>query len=380
MNKNNLIGIALLLLLLNIFFIRNNKNNYKKDTKTNNVEINKDNKNNIDNQNNQDNIGQNVNIHNIDLLRENRKNIIDFDNIEDNNLVLENDHVKFTFSNIGASIIDVELKKYKNHKGENVKLVANNSLIMSLNFKKLNINTNELHFNETISNHNSIKFKFVDVDNNSIVITYELDAENPYVIKQYIDSTDNSYLEYTFDGLLLQNEKYLADCKNKSSLNYYLEDGNFKTVNNVDSKTDKIKQDLKHCEWISYKQKFFTIGMTCNSKMNGESYIKYNKDYVNEYNSTINFIDNINTLEIKYYFGPNKLEYLQTFHKTFDKNIYLGMIGVGAFNKYIILPISRSLGIKVGAILFLILLALLIKLLLLPINYKLYEITKKRNC
>ena len=56
------------------------------------------------------------------------------------------------------------------------------------------------------------------------------------------------------------------------------------------------------------------------------------------------------------------------------------MIGVGAFNKYIILPISRSLGIKVGAILFLILLALLIKLLLLPINYKLYEITKKRNC
>ena len=374
MNKNNLIGIALLLLLLNIFFIRNNKNNDKKEVKTENVENNKNNDGNVekDEKNN-----SNISYNNIEKIREDRKNIVNLEHKEENILVLENDYIKYTFSNIGASLIDVELKKYKNHKGENVKLVADNSLIMSLNFKKLNINTTELSFNETVSNDIYLTFKFVDVDGNNIEITYELDKENPYIIKQKINSTDNSFLEYTFNGLLIQNEKYLEDCKNKSSLNYYLEDGNFKTINNVDSKVDKVKQDIKHCEWISYKQKFFTIGITSNSKMNGESYIKYNKDYINEYNSTINFTDNISDLEIKYYFGPNKLEYMQGFHKTFDKNIYLGMIGVGVFNKYIILPMSRSFGIKIGGILFLIILALLIKLLLLPINYRLYEITKK---
>jgi len=377
MNKNNLIGIALLLLLLNLFLVRMNKNNSNDNVNKNNVELNKDNDKNVSNVNVSN---DNINNENVNILREDRSKLINFDNVkndENENFILENDYVKYTFSNIGASIIDVELKNFKNHKGENVKLVENNSLVMSFNFKKFNINTNSLSFNETISNNNSITFKFTDIDNNNILITYELDVNNPYVIKQKINSTDNSFLEYTFDALLIQNEKYLDDCKNKSSLNYYLEDKNFKTINNVDSKTGKTKQDLKHCEWISYKQKFFTIGITCNSKMNGESYIKYNKDYINEYNSTVNFIDNIGDLEIKYYFGPNKIDYLNGFHKTFDKNIYLGMIGVGAFNKYIILPLSNTIGLKIGAILFLILLVILIKLLLLPINYKLFEITKK---
>lgn len=373
MNKNQLIGIALLLLLLNIFFIRMNKNNNDNNVKKNNVEINKD--------NNKENVTNlNVNNENSDILRKDRAKLINFEDIKNSkneNLILENDFIKYKFSNIGASIIDVELKNYKNHKGQNVKLVENNSLIMSFNFKKFNINTNTLYFNETISDNNSLTFKFTDIDNNNILITYELDENNPYIIKQKINSTDNSFLEYTFNALLIQNEKYLDDCKNKASLNYYLEDKNFKTINNVDSKTDKTKQDLKHCEWISYKQKFFTIGMTSNSKMNGKSYIKYNKDYVNEYNSTVNLIDNIENLEIKYYFGPNELEYLKGFHKTFEKNIYLGMIGVGSFNKYIILPMAKTIGKKCGAILFLILLVLLIKLLLLPINYRLFEITKK---
>ena len=349
--------------------MRVNKNNNDNNVKKNDIET-------IDNNKNSSDV--NVHNNNIDTLREDKSKLISFTNDDKNEkLILENDYIKYTFSNIGASIIDVELKKFKNYKGENVKLVENNSLIMSFNFKKLNINTNTLSFNETISNDNSLTFKFTDVDNNNVLITYELDENNPYIIKQKVKSTDNSFLEYIFNALLIQNEKYLNDCKNKSSLNYYLEDNNFKTINNVDSKTDKIKQDLKHCEWISYKQKFFTIGMTSNSKMNGESYIKYNKDYVNEYNSTVNLIDNLENLEIKYYFGPNKLEYLKGFHKTFDKNIYLGMIGVGAFNKYIILPMSKTIGLKCGAILFLILLVLLIKILLLPINYRLFEITKK---
>ena len=109
MNKNQLIGIALLLLLLNIFFIRMNKNNNDNNAKKNNIEINKDN-------NNKENVNNlNVNNENSNILREDKAKLINFEDIKNcknENLILENDFIKYTFSNIGASIIDVELKNY----------------------------------------------------------------------------------------------------------------------------------------------------------------------------------------------------------------------------------------------------------------------------
>ena len=382
MNKNQMIGIALLLLLLNIFFVRINKDN-NENIKKDNIEINKtENKNESDNKNENDIVEKaSTNRDTADNLRADKAKALnlknDYDDVNNENFILENDYIKYTFSNIGASIVDVELKKFKNHKGQNVKLVENNSLIMAFDFRRFNINTNKLSFNETISNDKSITFKFTDIDDHNIIITYELDENNPYVIKQNVKSSDNNFVDYKFNALLIQNEKYLEDCKNKASLNYYQENKDFKTINNVDLKTNKTKQDIKHCEWISYKQKFFTIGMTCDTLMNGETYIKYNKDYVDEYDSSVTFTDNVDNIQLKYYFGPNELKYFYTFHNTFDKNIYLGMIGVGSFNKYIILPMAKTIGKKCGAVLFLILLVLLIKLLLLPINYKLFVITKK---
>ena len=382
MNKNNLIGIALLLLLLNIFFIRVNKDkseNIKKD----NIEINK-----TENKNENDNKNENGNVEKVSISRDTADNLRadkakvlnlnnDYDDVNNEKFILENDYIKYTFSNIGASIIDVELKKFKNHKGQNVKLVEDNSLIMAFDFRRFNINTNKLSFNETTYNDKSITFKFTDIDDHNIIITYELDENNPYVIKQNVKSSDNNFVDYKFNALLIQNEKYIEDCKNKASLNYYQENKDFKTINNVDQKTNKTKQDIKHCEWISYKQKFFTIGMACDTLMNGETYIKYNKDYVNEYDSSVTFTDNVDNIQLKYYFGPNELKYFYTFHNTFDKNIYLGMFGVRTFNKYIILPISKSLGSKCGGVLFLVLLAIIIQLLTLPLNYRQFEVTEK---
>lgn len=382
MNKNQMIGIALLLLLLNIFFVRINKDN-NENVKKDNIEINKtENKNESDNKNENDIVEKvSTNRDTADNLRADKAKALnlnnDYDDVNNENFILENDYIKYTFSNIGASIIDVELKKFKNHKGQNVKLVENNSLIMAFDFRRFNINTNKLSFNETISNDKSITFKFTDIDDHNIIITYELDENNPYVIKQNVKSSDNNFVDYKFNALLIQNEKYLEDCKNKASLNYYQENKDFKTINNVDLKTNKTKQDIKHCEWISYKQKFFTIGMTCDTPMNGETYIKYNKDYVNEYDSSVTFTDNVDDIQLKYYFGPNELKYFYTFHNTFDKNIYLGMFGVRTFNKYIILPISKSLGSKCGGVLFLVLLAILIQLLTLPLNYRQFEVTEK---
>jgi len=382
MNKNNIIGIALLLLLLNIFFVRINKDN-SDNIKKDNIEINKtENKNESDNKNENDNVEKaSTNRDTADNLRADKAKALnlknDYDDVNNENFILENDYIKYTFSNIGASIVDVELKKFKNHKGQNVKLVENNSLIMAFDFRRFNINTNKLSFNETISNDKSITFKFTDIDDHNIIITYELDENNPYVIKQNVKSSDNNFVDYKFNALLIQNEKYLEDCKNKASLNYYQENKDFKTINNVDLKTNKTKQDIKHCEWISYKQKFFTIGMTCDTLMNGETYIKYNKDYVNEYDSSVTFTDNVDNIQLKYYFGPNELKYFYTFHNTFDKNIYLGMFGVRTFNKYIILPISKSLGSKCGGVLFLVLLAILIQLLTLPLNYRQFEVAEK---
>ena len=384
MNKNNLIGIALLVLLFNLFFVRNVKNSNNSNENVNKIEVSKNN-NNIEN-NNINNIPNNTGYStgSLEYLRsEKNKNINNNENDENSNnntyCKLENDYVKYIFSTLGASIVDVELKNYKNHNGENVKLVDKYNLLMNLNFKNLSLNTSLLNFNELVYDNKSIEFKFVDSNGNEITIIYELDKDNPYVLNQKINCKDCNFIQFTFDTLLIQNEKYIKDCRNKSSLNYYTEDKKIHNIANInDLKTNKTSENIQHCEWINYKQKFFSIGFTSNCKMNGDVYAKYNDKYVNEYNSTVDFINNDNkNIEIKYYFGPNDLNYLKSFHKTFDQNIYLGIIGVNSFNRYILLPLSNTIGVKIGAILFLILLVIIINLIILPVKYKSYEGTKK---
>ena len=63
---------------------------------------------------------------------------------------LENDEIKVVFSNIGARIVSVELKNYKNYQKKNVTLLTpeSSSIFFTIERKdKTKINTKDLLFN-----------------------------------------------------------------------------------------------------------------------------------------------------------------------------------------------------------------------------------------
>lgn len=286
-------------------------------------------------------------------------------------IVLENDEIIAHFSLNGGCISKVVLKKYKNHRGENVVLVDRKNII---NFELVNlgINTYDLKFLANKLSDSELEFSLID-ENHNIVILYKLGVENKFEILQTIKTVGNSEVNFTFDNILLQNEYNLDDCKNKSSINYFEND----TVKSLYFSNNKKVEKISNCKWVAFKQKFFTSGFSPENQMNGEVFIRGNDRGVNESNLCAKLVSENNCFNIKYFFGPNKYKILQTFADSFGKNIYLGIPLVSSLNRYIILPFSEYLGEGISSVLVIVILVILIKLLILPINLKIYIITRK---
>ena len=270
----------------------------------------------------------------------------------------------------GGCISKIVLKKYKNHKGENVTLIDRTNVV---NFELVNlgINTYDLKFLANRISDSKIVFSLMNPSN--IVISYELNKKNQFEILQTIRTTENSEINFTFNNILLQNEYNLDDCKNKSSINYF-ENNSMKSLY---FSNDKKTKEINNCRWVSFKQKFFTSGFSSENKMSGEIYIKGTDKGVNESNLFAKLTSSNNYFKIKYFFGPNKYQILKSFTGSFEDNIYLGIPVVSSLNKYIILPFSEYVRGWASSIFVLLILVILIKLLILPINFKIYIITKR---
>ena len=150
---------------------------------------------------------------------------------------------------------------------------------------------------------------------------------------------------FTWVNNLNHQENNIKNEKNQTRINYFNNDGDFDYTSATSTDTEEIKVEDK-LKWISNKQQFFSSAiLSLNSFNNSNLKSEYIEDEVINKRFTIQTeipIEN-NLASYKYYFGPNKYSILKDIENEFHNNLYLGWIGVGGFNRYIIVPIFNFL-------------------------------------
>lgn len=302
-------------------------------------------------------------------------------------VAIENKDLKVIFDTNGGKIYDVTLKNEINAQKLPVQLVSGNngSTGFSFKFRGGNINTNDLIFNVDQENSDSKKITFVcDLGNEKIIQQIYSLEDNGFVVNHkwnFVNSNqycDNNDINFIWKNVLLAQENDRDYCQKKTTINYLTSNDKFKGLNEATSKPQSIQ--VKSMKWLAMRQRFFTIGIDGfdnfkNASLtltpnNDERFLKNVDINVQIFDENSNSSKNIGG-DIRYYFGPNNYKSLQNFAPSFDKNLYLGGFIVRQINEYCFLPLINFLHNYVSNVIILIfLLAVVLKLLILPFTYK----------
>ena len=293
--------------------------------------------------------------------------------------IIENDVLKITFNNRGASISDIILKNYKSPNNEYLNLYSRDNGDFNLMISdEENISFNEILFDKKIEKRDTkqiITFTASNPDQKKITIIYEI--LEGYIIESKILLNDKfinpSNLQFNWSNNLLHQENNITNEKNQTRINYFTKEEEFDYTSATSTNIEKveIKEPLK---WISFKQQFFSSAIISeNEILNSNLTSEYSEDeIINKkftLNSEIPFVNN--NISFKYYFGPNKYSILKNIEDEFHNNLYLGWFGVGGFNRYIIVPIFNFLeNITSNYGLIILFMVFLIRIVVTPLTFK----------
>ena len=318
-----------------------------------------------ENEPNQEEINSTRNSYNSSLLEE--------------SFIIENDVLKITFNNRGASISDIILKNYTSPNNEYLNLYSRDNGDFNLMISdEENISFNEILFDKKIEKRDTkqiITFTASNPDQKKITIIYEI--LEGYIIESKILLNDKfinpSNLQFNWSNNLLHQENNITNEKNQTRINYFTKEEEFDYTSATSTNIEKveIKEPLK---WISFKQQFFSSAIISeNEILNSNLTSEYSEDeIINKkftLDSEIPFVNN--TISFKYYFGPNKYSILKNIEDEFHNNLYLGWFGVGGFNRYIIVPIFNFLeNITSNYGLIILFMVFLIRIVVTPLTFK----------
>ncbi len=314
------------------------------------------------------------NIDNTTEFNEQNQNITNFEDLDINlekesQHILSNNILDIKISNYGASIEEVVLKDYYTYDSLELKLIQDLDFNFSFFMGDKKINSNNIVFNNVISEENKISFLYKDQQDNSLVFIYELLPDSYMVSFSVLAEEGGTYIEpnqLTWLQNANQLEKNLNNERNSTTINY--------STNNKSSKQLSLVKDVqKNIEapvWVAHKQQFFSTIISSEnlfesvnlgiSSPDDDSYVKSLKSEFN--------LSNDNTrkkYEFDLYFVPNKYSLLASFEKGFESLVPLGWGVFGWVNKFLIIPMFNFLdnfGLNYGLIILII--AVVIKLIL----------------
>ena len=314
------------------------------------------------------------NIDNTTEFNEQNQNISNYEDLDINlekesQHILSNNILDIKISNYGASIEEVVLKDYYTYDSLELKLIQDLDFNFSFFMGEKKINSNNIVFNNVISEENKISFLYKDQQDNSLVFIYELLPDSYMVSFSVLTEEGGTYIEpnqLTWFQNANQLEKNLNNERNSTTINY--------STNNKSSKQLSLVKDVqKNIEapiWVAHKQQFFsTIIFSENlfqsvdldiSSPDDDSYVKSLKSEFKLLND-----NSRKQYEFDLYFIPNKYSLLASFEKGFESLVPLGWGVFGWVNKFLIIPMFNFLdnfGLNYGLIILII--AVVIKLIL----------------
>ncbi|MCT4637738.1 MAG: membrane protein insertase YidC [Bacteroidales bacterium] len=314
---------------------------------------------------------------------------------------LENEKMVITLNALGGKVESVKLKDYTTYTGDELVLFRGEDNIFGFDFFASNrkIATNNLFFemvgesnNVTVTGDNKKSVtmrlnagngRYIDYIYTMTGNSFMLDFDMRFVNMDKILSGNTSFLNLTWQINSPQHEKGHKNENQYTTIAYKHLDGDTDDLN-AGADADEEKLDTR-VEWVSFKDQFFSSIIVSDNGfqspiMNTESYQegsglikKFKANLGVHYTGT-----NDEKVKLNLYFGPNKYNILEDQGKGFEKLVPLGWGIFGWVNRYVVIPVFNYLEGSIASMgLIILILTILIKLVLFPLTYKSYQSSAK---
>jgi YidC/Oxa1 family membrane protein insertase len=180
------------------------------------------------------------------------------------------------------------------------------------------------------------------------------------------------------DFTLLSTEKHMNTERMVTSV-FYDEDGGYHYMSEGGDDDYELESSSR---WVSFKQSFFNAmimsesGFEKGSKLTVTKFEDEDTVYLKNMTAELNLgaTNMTNSIDLKWYLGPNEYEILETYDNGAEGIVNLGWGLFRWINIYALRPMFRGLlGWGMGAGLAILLLTFIVKIVLSPVNYKMYK-------
>ena len=317
------------------------------------------------------------------------------------NVVLKNKDVELTINSKGGVVAKAVIKNFEDRNG-NKDVTLFDSSTQSLNFalaaKNVNINTADLYFTPSNQTDSTVTMTAEAGAGKALVINYVLGKDYILHTKMQAIGLANDFapsttqMDVQWKDLARQQERGFTFENRYASLTYHKTDGGTDYLSEAKNVKDETVE--KTIDWVAFKNQFFSAVMIAKSDFAENSQMtsipqEKGSGYLKQYEAKMKtFFDPSGKTpsEFDFYFGPNDFRLLKRVEKEchFNKDlemqrlVYLGWPLFRIINRWFTIYVFDFLtGLNINMGIVLILITLLLKLITYPMVKKSYMSSAK---
>jgi YidC/Oxa1 family membrane protein insertase len=311
-----------------------------------------------------------------------------------NYLTLENENLKVKLSNKGARIVSVVLKNYKTHDKKPLELFNEDSSSFNLNLNIENrvVNTSDLYFvatgdNKMVSAGDSAiaSFKLAAADGKYLELVYSLKG-NDFIVRSKLNlvgmqdliSPQTKEFSLNWSLNLPSHEKNIIGERAATTIYFKSKEEGVDYLSETSDEKDNTPANVK---WVSFKSQFFASSLIAEKEFEKPLSVETRTEngsikYIKTTSAQVALPYNHSPAEsigYSFYFGPNHYNTLKKYEIDLENQVPLGWGIFGWVNRFIVIPVFHffgGFGWNYGIVI--LCLTLVFKTLLFPLTYKAY--------
>ncbi|CAM3500607.1 membrane protein insertase YidC [Aequorivita lipolytica] len=303
--------------------------------------------------------------------------------------VFENDVLYLKVSNKGGYITEALLKNFHKYDSVPIYLIKDGNASLNLQFSAENrtLNTQDLYFEPTLSQNGDdqvLSMKLKTSENGFIEYRYTLHpgeymmdfSINSQGLDGVINTSQPMYLDWQLKGY--RHAKSISYENRYSRLTYEYDDEKHSKLS-PSGEDEELEKDVT---WMNFRQHFFSSMLLTDTpfkevKLTSVDLVKdeeIDTTFTKQYGAKILLEPKNGALayDMNMYYGPSDYQIFKKYGRNLDEAMPLGWGIFGVINKYIIIPLFAFLTDFLPAGIAIIVLTILIKLMLSPVQYKQY--------
>lgn len=302
----------------------------------------------------------------------------------------ENEQMIVSFSSKGGTVQKIVLKDFEDFKGDPLVLIDDQHAAQHIYVEHLSrsIDLSNLYYETKGSGQKlqsgdtaTLVYTVSLPEGQSITYTYTIPGEGYEIgmtVRQSgLESLIGQKVQFAWNQRMNRLEKDFKDARNRSTVKYRFTDGDVDELSGTSAEKEEESLELA-TSWVSFRQKFFTSAIIAEKPFTGG----YVSSYINqadtnavknvEMSMTMPYGDFIgNQTNFKFYYGPNNYSILKDVAPDFSENVELGWSILRWINKFAIIPIFHFLEQYIGNYgIIIIIMVFIVRLVLSPLTYK----------